>query len=240
MGLKFGLIGDGKIAPRHKQAVTANGGVITELYDPKYKSKKTKLNKKFFQDKDYIIICSPSHFHREHVRMALSYDKKIICEKPLVLPWEPIIDDDRISVVLQLRWMNLPETADVINVVMARNKEYFETWEGNAELTGGLFYHLFIHYIDLAIKLKARFVGSVIPEGKQIRRIDNMDMFSYDMNDLYARMYNDIINHDGGVKPHEMFYIHWVLERCGWTYGINGEDLMNKIVSIDFRNGIDI
>jgi predicted dehydrogenase len=147
--------------------------------------------------------------------MALSYNKKVICEKPLVLPWEPIIDDGRVNIVLQLRWMDLPEIAETINVVMVRNEEYFESWEGNAELTGGIFYHLFVHYIDLAIKLKAKFIGSVIPEGKQIRQIDDIDMFSYNM-------------------------IHWVLERCGWKYGINGKDLMNKIVSIDFRNGINI
>jgi predicted dehydrogenase len=240
MGIKFGLIGDGKIADRHKYAVNANGGIITEIYDPKFKNEKVSLNEKFFQDKDYIIICSPSNFHREHVHMALSYNKEIICEKPLVLPWEPIIDNNNINVVLQLRWMDLPDTAEVINVVMARNEEYFKSWEGNTKLTGGLFYHLFIHYIDLAIKLKSKFVGSVISEGKQIRQVDDIDIFSYDMNDLYTRMYSDIINHDGGVKPHELFYIHWVLEQCGWKYGLNGKNLMNKEIFMNFNNGIDI
>lgn len=238
--MKFGLIGDGKIASKHKHAVEANGGAITEIYDPKYKDKKIKLNKKFFQGKDYIIICSPSHFHRENVQLALTYNKKVICEKPLVLPWEPIIDDNRVNIVLQYRWANLPETIETISVVMARNEEYFKSWAGNAQLTGGLFYHLFIHYIDLAIKLKAKFVGSVISEGKQIRQADDIDMFSYDMNDLYTKMYSDIINHDGGVKPCEMFYIYWVLEQCGWKYGINGKDLLDKTISIDFKNGINI
>ena len=123
---------------------------------------------------------------------------------------------------------------------MARNEEYFKSWAGNAQFTGGLFYHLFIHYIDLSIKLKAKFVGSVISEGKQIRKADDIDMFSYNMNDLYTKMYNDIINHDGGVKPYEMFYIYWVLEQCSWKYGINGKDLMDKTISVDFKNGIDI
>lgn len=240
MSLKFGMIGDGKISSKHKYAIKANGGVITELYDPKYKDKDIKLDKNFFEDKDYIVICSPNYLHKKHVEMALSYDKKVICEKPLVLPWEPIINDDRVNVVLQLRWIDLPEIAEVVDVVMVRDEEYFESWEGNAKFTGGLFYHLFIHYIDLAIKLKAKFVGSVIPEGNQVRQVDDINIFSYNMDDLYAKMYNDIINHDCGIKPTELYYIYWVLERCGWKYGINGKDLMNKIVSIDFRNGMDI
>ena len=57
---------------------------------------------------------------------------------------------------------------------------------------------------------------------------------------LENAMYNDIINHDGGVKPHELFYIHWVLEQCGWKYGLNGKNLMNKEIFMNFNNGIDI
>jgi len=238
--MKFGLIGDGKISEKHKAAVANNGGQITEIYDPKYGDKEIQLNKKFFEDKDYIIICSPSNFHREHVKMALEYDKKIIVEKPMVLPWEPIIDDNRVSVVLQLRWVDLPEIAKEVNVTMVRDQKYFKTWEGNAKLTGGLFYHLFIHYIDLAIKLKSKFIGNVISEGSQIRMIDDLDILKLDMNDLYTRMYSDIINKDRGVKPSELFYIYWVLERCGWKYGINSTDLMNEKLMVDFSNGVSI
>lgn len=238
--MKFGLIGDGKIAVKHRHAISNNGGDIIAVHDPKYGNESISLDDPLFLAADYIVICSPSFIHRKHIKFALKHDKKMVVEKPMVLPWEPIIDDNRINVVLQLRWMDLPEAAKEINVTMVRDEEYFKTWEGNAKLTGGLFYHLFIHYIDLAIKLRAKFIGEVVYKGVQIRRIDSLNMFDYDMNDLYTEMYNDIINHDGGVKPEELYYVHWVLERCGWKYGINGKDLMNKTVSIDLKNGIDI
>ena len=240
MGLKFGLIGDGKIAAKHKHAVDMLGGEITEIYDPKYKNKKSRLSDKFFKNKDWIVICSPNHLHSKHIKMALAHNKKIIVEKPMVLPWEPVIDDDRINVVLQYRCADLPGFADRVRVVMARDKKYFEGWAGNAQMTGGLFYHLFIHYIDLAIRLKAKFVGTIISKGVQIRRVDDIDLFRFDMNDLYMKMYNDIIIHEKGVKPSELFYLYWVLERCGWKYGINSEDLVDKNVNVDCRNGIDI
>ena len=34
--MKFGLIGDGKIAVRHKSAIKFNGGSVSKIYDPKY------------------------------------------------------------------------------------------------------------------------------------------------------------------------------------------------------------
>jgi len=238
--MKFTLIGDGKIAVRHREAIKNNGGEIVAVHDPKYGSDSVSLEDKLFLDSDYVIICSPSFMHREHINYALKHDKRIIVEKPMVLPWEPMVDDNRINVVLQLRWIDLPEKASVVKSVMSRNADYFKSWEGNAKFTGGLFYHLFIHYIDLAIKLNARFEGTIIPEGPQIRCIDDLDIMKLDMNMLYTKMYNDIINNDLGVKPFELYYVHWVLEKCGWKYGINGNDLMNKKLTIDFSNGINI
>jgi hypothetical protein len=232
MSLKFGLIGDGKISVRHKAAVKFNGGEIYKIYDPRYKDSKTKLDEEFFAGLDYVIICSPSFLHREQIKLALKYDKKIICEKPMCLPWEPFIDDDRVNIVLQLRWIDLSEKADLINVVMARNDAYFDLWEGDSKLTGGVLYHLFIHYIDLALILDARFEGLVISEGKQIRMIDDLDIMKSAMDSLYARMYNDIINHDNGVKPRDLFYLHWWIDRNSDIYGF-GKDLLNKKIVIE-------
>lgn len=237
MTIKFGLIGDGKISCRHKQAIKLNGGVLYKTHDPKYGNNNIPLDEEFFAGLDYVIICSPSYLHREHIKTCLKYDKKIICEKPMVLPWEPKIDDDRINIVLQLRWMNLPEKAEVIKVVMARDKNYFKLWEGDPRETGGLLYHLFIHYIDLAILLGAKFEGLVVSEGEQIRMIDDIDIFKLDMDDLYAKMYSDIINHDKGVKPKDLFYLHWWLDRNSNIYGY-GTDLLNKKIIIEHQRTI--
>ena len=145
--MKFGLVGDGKIAHRHRHAIKKNGGRIIRVHDPKYGDESDPLNDGFFDDLDYVTICSPSILHREHIKLCLKYDKKIICEKPMSLPWEPVIDDDRVNIVLQLRWIDLPEKANLVKVVMSRNDDWFKMWEGDTRKTGGLLYHLFVHYI---------------------------------------------------------------------------------------------
>ena len=234
--MRFGLIGDGKIAHRHRHAIEENGGRIIRVHDPKYGKESDPLNGEFFEDLDYVTICSPSILHREHIKLCLKYDKKIICEKPVALPWEPMIEDDRVNVVLQLRWIDLPEKADLVKVVMVRNDAWFKLWEGDPRKTGGLLYHLFIHYIDLALLLGARFEGLVVSEGEQIRMIDDLDIMKLDMNDLYFKMYKDTIR-GRGVKPKDLFYLHWWLDRNSDIYGY-GTDLLNKKIVIEHRRTV--
>ena len=78
--MKFGLIGDGKIAIRHKHAVEQLGGKIIRIHDPRYGNDSDPLNEFFFWGLDYVIICSPSFMHREHIKLCLRWDKRIICE----------------------------------------------------------------------------------------------------------------------------------------------------------------
>ncbi len=234
--MKFGLIGDGKISHRHKHAVEQIGGRVTKIHDPKYGKDGDPLDDLFFWGLDYVIICSPSFLHREHIKLCLSHNKKVICEKPMSLPWEPPIDDDRINVVLQLRWIDLPEKANLIKVIMVRNDEYFKLWEGDPRKTGGLLYHLFIHYIDLALLLGARFEGMVISEGEQVRMIDDLDIMKLDMDELYIKMYADIIRGQG-VKPKDLLYLHWWLDRNSDIYGY-GTDLLNKKIIIEHQRTI--
>ena len=94
--MKFGLIGDGRIAKRHKKAVNSIGGNISWIYDPIHKEVDTTpdgykiihyLSKENFMLVDYAIICSPTFLHYNHIKIALQYDVKIIVEKPMVLPW---------------------------------------------------------------------------------------------------------------------------------------------------------
>ena len=233
MTIKFGLIGDGKIAHRHKIAISKNGGTVYRIHDPALGNENFPLNDLFFDGLDYVTICSPSNFHREHTKLCLLHNKKIITEKPMCMPWEPPIDNDDINVVLQLRWIdNLPKKANLIKSVMSRNDEYFETWEGATQKTGGLLYHLFIHYIDLALLLDARFEGLVISDGPQIRMIDDIDIMKLDMDNLYTRMYNDIVNYDNGIKPKDLFYLHWWLNRHSDIHGFD-RDLLNKKIVIE-------
>lgn len=249
--IKFGLIGNGRISQRHKEAIKHVGGDLVWIADPIFDgtgptfhngsdtpAQFTRIPDMVMESMDYIVICSPTSFHRQHTQEVLKYGCKVICEKPLCLPWEPLIDDDRINIVLQLRWIkDLPKKADLVRAVMVRNEEFFKSWHGDPRLAGGNIYEFFIHYIDLAILLGADFEGEVLPSGKQVREIHGhydsigypeggskyrIDIMSIDMQDLYNRMYDDILI-GKGVKPKDIFYLTWVLNqesaRHGYRYG---------------------
>lgn len=247
--MNFGLVGDGNIAKYHKAAIEHVGGKLVAIEDPKYRFDTKIITTHQIKPLDYIVIASPTYLHREHILQALEYpDAQIIVEKPMVLPWEPVagLDDDRINVVLQLRWLpGLPKSADGVFVRMVRDAEYFYSWKGDARKTGGLFFNLFIHYIDLAIKLNARFEGMVTNEGEQMRNIswrveeskppgghllNILDLQRVDMQACYNRMYESIIKGDG-VKPNDLHYLNWILHRNSEIFGY-GRDGMNKSISI--------
>lgn len=255
--MRFGLIGDGIIAKRHKEAIKHVGGELAWISDPIYPKYAWTVDAKniltgnfpdyaMFNNVDYVVICSPSYLHREHTKRALSDSPdstKIICEKPLCLPWEPIIDDDRINVCLQLRYIeNLPKKADLVRAVMVRDDAFFKTWKGNPQLAGGNLYEFFIHYIDLAILLNADFEGQVLQEGKQVREIIYtkfdwslqrngrfiLDMMQLDMQSLYDKMYEDILD-GGGIKPKDIMYLMWILNQNSAKYGYRYAGFHNLI-----------
>lgn len=247
--MKFGLVGNGLISQRHKKAIESVGGRLVWISDPIFSSSLgvvhsvsgTKVTAEsptalMYMQVDYVIICSPTHLHRQQVQEALYYNKQVICEKPLCLPWEPLVDDDRISIVLQLRYMdNLPEKADLIRAIMVRDEAFFDSWKGDPRLAGGNIYEFFIHYIDLAILLGADFEGAVYPTGKQVRQIISngvcIDIMAVDMQSLYDKMYRDIVANGGGVKPKDIFYLSWILNRNSELYGYRKSGL-EKMVRI--------
>lgn len=225
----FALIGDGTIARWHKQAINSLGYNLVKIYDPvKYPA--VLLDDKFFEGVEWVTICSPSHLHYDHVKLCLDHNKNIICEKPLCLPWQPIIDDDRINIVLQYRWADLPKEIKEVEVCMVRDKAYFESWKGDPFQTGGLFYNLFIHYLDLAILHGSTFIGSVTESGTNVRRADDIDLFSFDMGELYTKMYKDTVEYGRGVKAKDTYYLMWSLNRNSEIYGFGSNALNKKIV----------
>jgi len=237
--IKFGLIGKGKISERHINAIKSIGGEIVQIYDP-FMSNLAKVEDLFKWDFDYTVICSPSNYHYEHIKLALKNNRKVIVEKPQQLSWNPIIDNDNINVVLQFNWLdNFPDKADLIKVIMVRDEKYFKSWKGNIQSTGGVFPLLFIHYLDLAIKLDARFSGLVIPEGKQIRQIDDFDLNSVDMDNLYLKMYHDICYNDKGIKPKDTMFLNWLMEKAGLVYG-HGYDILGKQIEFKPNDLVDL
>jgi predicted dehydrogenase len=230
--MNFSLIGDGYAAKFHSAAIKSVGGTIDWSYDPKdYYSVPFPKIVLPGPPTDFAVVASPSDTHRQYTKelLAAGYGR-VICEKPLCMPWEPLIDDDRVSVTLQYRFADLPAKANEVHVVMVRDFAYFDTWKGDPRLTGGMFFNLFIHYIDLAIELGADFYGRVVTEGKQVRAVDGIDLFAFDTQELYNRMYSEIVN-SGGIKPRDLFYLHYIMDRVSREHGY-GKMLMWKEIFI--------
>jgi len=303
--MKFFLIGDGRVAQNHRRSIEHVGGEIITVIDPKngdqFPQNHFHAWKREFENTDYFVICSPSQYHRSQIKFILKTmdsmcweQQQIICEKPAFLPWEIPILDDRINIVLQLRYIeNLPSKADKIVAHFVRNEDYFKSWKGDPKSTGGLFYNLFIHFIDLSILLDAEFEGSVNSREKQskqifvnfirekieyIHRIDDprkkefesigksyrcpigtnryneksgdyeldlydesgiidgnwenvIDLANVDMQSCYNRMYEAILQ-GNGIKPEDLFYLNWVLQRNSEIFGY-GKNGINKSIKID-------
>ena len=227
--MKFGLIGDGYATQFHRKAIASIGGTVEAVYDPKYLGSIDMLSFWEYFKYDYIVICSPTHLHREHIQEALKRDYEVIVEKPMCLPWEPIIDDDRINVVMQLRWLPQPKKVKNVKIVKVRDKNYFSSWKGDATKTGGLFYNLFIHYIDLALLHRATFEGMVLDKGIQKFSINGIDIASPYMQEAFNSMYRDILL-GKGVKPKDLYYLYWILEKKSNIYGYGKRSLNRKIV----------
>jgi UDP-N-acetyl-2-amino-2-deoxyglucuronate dehydrogenase len=109
--MNFALIGAaGYIAPRHMQAIKANGHRLEAAIDPsdsvgiidghfpdaqfftefeRFDRHLDKLRRRQPESAvQYVSICSPNYLHDAHIRFALRTGADAICEKPLVLnPW---------------------------------------------------------------------------------------------------------------------------------------------------------
>ena len=102
----FALLGAaGYIAPRHLEAMCANGGNLIAAMDPsdsvgvldryfpesKFFTSYERFERFLFKKKtdnkplNYVSICSPNYLHDTHCRLALNNGANAICEKPLVL-----------------------------------------------------------------------------------------------------------------------------------------------------------
>jgi len=239
MNKTFAMLGSaGYIAKRHKEAIQRIGGKIVVEYDP-FLSNLQYPHHVFKWDFDYLVICSPTHTHYDYIKMGLNEGKKIICEKPAFLPWQPLIDNDDINIVLQYRFLRLEryiKNPIIVRAHMVRDKNYLKSSKMDSRQTGGLFFNLFIHTIDLALQYKCTFDGWIGTEGSQIRCVENtknrFDLDSIPVVDLYTRMYKKIVNEDKGVKPKDIMFLRWWLERHSEIFGY-GMNSVNTGITIE-------
>ena len=130
----FALIGAaGFIAPRHLEAIKANGCRLVAAMDPsdsvgildsyfpdcafftefeRFDRHIDKLQRAGGEDSvDFVSVCSPNYLHDAHIRFGLRSGADVICEKPLVLnPWnlEGLVEAQersgrQVNTILQLR-----------------------------------------------------------------------------------------------------------------------------------------
>ena len=178
--MKFALIGLGFIAPRHLKAIEEVGGDIVcacdinenkfsifELskFKPKLYTDWTKMMESHeFKHVDYVSILTPNYLHFPQIIEARRYNKKVICEKPLVLKPEQLsvlLNDEAINTVLQLRHAyNIIGKSKYENefnsvrmdILVHRGDWYFKSWKVNIDESGGLLWNIGVHYFDLLVR----------------------------------------------------------------------------------------
>ena len=166
MNKKFAIIGKGFIYNLHAEAITKIGGEIVDIVDEsggpdawKEMVKKTEA--------DCVVILAPNHLHFEMAKFSAENGKMVLCEKPLALKSEEariLSQYPNIFTVYQLRYhpftnklkseIKEKENYKVeINVSVHRDEDYWKSWKGVQDKSGGIIFNLGIHYFDLLLYL---------------------------------------------------------------------------------------
>ena len=97
MKISFGIIGFGKIGPRHKKKIDENKNCNLSAVCEIDKKKLNQINKNSINiysdyksmlendDIDVISVCTPNYLHTQMTIDALNAGKHVICEKPMAL-----------------------------------------------------------------------------------------------------------------------------------------------------------
>jgi len=179
MNKKFAIIGKGFIYNLHQEAIAEIGGEIVDIVDEhsfistlhgvrvvdesqgpdawKEMVKKTKA--------DCIVILAPNHLHFEMAKFSAECGKTVLCEKPLTLKSEEakiLAKYPNIFTVYQLRYH--PSVREIkakigkgeenkieMDISVHRDEDYWQSWKGKEEKSGGIIFNLGIHYFDLML-----------------------------------------------------------------------------------------
>lgn len=193
MDSKWAIIGsNGFIAPRHKEAIKAIGGNLLLTCDiqgeANFKDWEEMLRSEQWKDITHVAICTPNDLHCEMARACLSTGKVVLCEKPLALntkDLEQFKETDPIYTVLQLRYhKDIVIAKSVLNsgvdkaklvVTVKRDKNYWGSWKGDEQRSGGILFNLGVHYFDLLIHLfgdRYKIISSGLSKKRAEGRID--------------------------------------------------------------------
>jgi UDP-N-acetyl-2-amino-2-deoxyglucuronate dehydrogenase len=180
----FALIGAaGFVAPRHVDAIHANGGRLVAACDPhdsvgvldRYGEAVKFINGDYggcsIPRTDYVAICTPNDSHASFSRAAMQDGADVICEKPLATSVRSIDNllrfqtdyGRRVWPILQMRlnpailaWRErrLPGRFRVhLDYVTPRGPWYWASWKGDEARSGGLATNIGVHLFDVLLWL---------------------------------------------------------------------------------------
>jgi len=166
MNKKFAVIGKGFIYNLHQEAISKIGGEIVDIvYESQGPDAWKKMVKK--TKADCIVILTPNHLHFEMAKFSAQCGKIVLCEKPLALKSEEVrilAGYPNIFTVYQLRYhpftrklkSEIKRDRDYqieIDVSVHRDDDYWKSWKGIIDKSGGIIFNLGIHYFDLLLYL---------------------------------------------------------------------------------------
>ena len=120
---------------------------------------------------DYVVVCSPSYLHFNHIKLALLSGSNVIVEKPPVInfgDYKKIIELEKKTkkkcfCIFQLRLdkklkklkNNIDKKTNIQNVSIKyytfRGNWYFKSWKNNKNHSGGLLVNIAIHFFDILL-----------------------------------------------------------------------------------------
>lgn len=166
MNKKFAVIGKGFIYNLHTQAISQIGGEIVNIVDESSGSNAWKeIVKK--TEADCVIILAPNYLHFEMAKFSAECGKIVLCEKPLTIKSEEagiLAKYLDIFTVCQLRYHPAVKKTKTefkedgqyqveMDISVHRDEDYWKSWKGAEEKSGGILFNLGIHYFDLLLYL---------------------------------------------------------------------------------------
>lgn len=138
---------------------------------------------------DYVVICSPSYLHFNHIRHSLLSGSNVIVEKPPVIRLEDYkkilklekktkkkcfcIFQLRLDKKLKKLKKDINQKDSKCNVVIKyytyRGSWYFKSWKNTKNYSGGLLVNIAIHFFDILLWIFGDFKKIKIKKRKDSR-----------------------------------------------------------------------
>jgi UDP-N-acetyl-2-amino-2-deoxyglucuronate dehydrogenase len=112
---------------------------------------------------DTVVICTPNDLHYAHTMEAIASGRRVIVEKPMLLPGQILEEkySELVTPVAQLRYLSafqmlrdrvaMPARRHTVDIIYStyRGPWYNESWKHDVERSGGVLLNLGIHLVDL-------------------------------------------------------------------------------------------